>query len=317
MPQWAGSSWYYIAYCISENLKSQEPISKQIESTEIQNKIKYWLPVDMYVGGAEHATRHLIYVRFWHKFLFDIGVVSTEEPFEALHSVGLIIAEDGKKMSKRFGNVINPDPIVERYGADTLRVYEMFMGPFENAIAWNTKSLIGARRFLERVWKNAKLRGTDAEDNAELDAILHRTIKKVGEDIDAFKFNTAIAQMMILLNAAEKEGMSEEQWSVFVRLLAPFAPHIAEELWSKGGWTFSVHTAQWPAYDPNKVVEEMVTVAVQLNGKLRATLEVPRNTENAELEKKAQELLGERLSGKRVVRIITVPNRLVNVVVDP
>ena len=317
MPQWAGSSWYYIAYCISESLKSQEPISKQIQSSEIQNKIKYWLPVDMYVGGAEHATRHLIYARFWHKFLYDIGAVSTLEPFEVLHSVGLIIAEDGRKMSKRFGNVINPDSIVAEYGADTLRVYEMFMGPFSNAIAWNTQSLIGSRRFLERVWKQAQRTTDDEQRTTSLETELHRTIRKVGEDIDAFKFNTAIAQMMICLNAMEKGGVTKAQWRTFLLLLAPFAPHIAEELWTLAGEPFSVHMAKWPKYDADKVDEDVVTVAIQVNGKLRATIEVGRDTGKDELEAMARQALGGRLPNAKVSRTITVQNRLVNFVVDP
>ncbi len=317
MPQWAGSSWYYIAYCISENIKSQAPISKQVAGAEFKERTKYWLPVDMYVGGAEHATRHLIYARFWHKFLQDVGVVSTPEPFMSLHSVGIIIAEDGRKMSKRFGNVINPDSIVEEYGADTLRGYEMFMGPFENAIAWNTQSLVGSRRFLERVWRYAERCGTDAEENAELNSILHRTIKKVGEDIEAFKFNTAISQMMIFLNAAEKEGsIGVKQWNAFLQLLAPFAPHVCEELWAKAGNESSVHLSTWPEFDPAQLAEDTVTVAVQINGKLRGTVEAAAGIGEEELIAAARGAVGERLVGAVISRTVVVPKKLVNFVVE-
>lgn len=305
MPQWAGSSWYYLRYMDAQNDTALVDSKKE----------KYWAPVDMYVGGAEHATRHLIYARFWHKFLADLGIVSTQEPFDALYSVGLIIAEDGRKMSKRFGNVINPDEIVREHGADTLRVYEMFMGPFENAIAWSTQSLIGSRRFLERVWKLAQ--EPLEQENPALDALLHKTIKKVEEDIAAFKFNTAVSQMMIFLNAAEKgEGAGRKQWGAFLRLLAPFAPHMAEELWMLLGNTFSVHQAAWPKFDPALMVEDSVTLAVQINGKLRATTTLTADAGAKEMEQAARSALGERLEGARVVKVITVPGRLVNFVVE-
>lgn len=302
MPQWAGSSWYYLRYMDPKNDAALVDSSKE----------KYWAPVDMYVGGAEHATRHLIYARFWHKFLKDIGVVSTEEPFKRLISVGLIMAEDGRKMSKRYGNVINPDDIVDTYGADTLRIYEMFMGPFTDAIAWKTSSLIGARRFLERVWR---LRETFAAGvDADVERVLNQTIKKVGEDIENFKFNTAISQMMIFVNEAEAKGLTKEQYESFITILAPFAPHIADEIWHELGRATSVNIAQWPSYDESKLLADTVTLAVQVNGKARAEITLPRDAAQADAEKAAKKAAAKWLEGKEPARVIFVANRLVNLV---
>lgn len=302
MPQWAGSSWYYLRYMDPKNEEALVDPTKE----------KYWAPVDVYVGGAEHATRHLIYARFWHKFLQDIGVVSTPEPFTRLISVGLIQAEDGRKMSKRFGNVINPDDIVETYGADTLRIYEMFMGPFSDAIAWKTSSLIGARRFLERAWR---LQESSAEtESAGTERVLHQTIKKVGEDIQNFKFNTAISQMMIFVNEAEKSGITKEQYQSFIALLAPFAPHIAEDIWHALGNDGSVHVAPWPQYDERKLLADEVTIVVQVNGKARATLTLPRDSAKDAVEQAAHAAAEKWLEGKSASKVIFVPNRLVNLV---
>lgn len=300
MPQWAGSSWYYLRYMDPHNTMALVDPARE----------KYWAPVDMYVGGAEHATRHLIYARFWHKFLFDIGVVSTPEPFTRLISVGLIMAEDGKKMSKRYGNVINPDDIVETYGADTLRIYEMFMGPFTEAIAWKTASLIGARRFIERVWR---LQETFI-DNAHKDVerVLHQTIKKVGLDIENFKFNTAISQMMIFVNDAEKHGITKVQYRTFVNILAPFAPHVAEEAWHALGETSSVHTSLWPAFDEAKLAADTVTIAVQINGKSRTVVSMSIGSTEAEVQKAAEAAGAKWIEGKKVSRVVFVPNRLIN-----
>lgn len=303
MPQWAGSSWYYLRYMDPKNDAALVDPAKE----------KYWAPVDVYVGGAEHATRHLIYARFWHKFLQDIGVVSTPEPFTRLISVGLIQAEDGRKMSKRFGNVINPDDIVETYGADTLRIYEMFMGPFSDAIAWKTSSLIGARRFLERVWRlNDGFRKPVTSETTE--RALHQTIKKVGEDIQNFKFNTAISQMMIFVNEAEKSGIEKKQYEAFITLLAPFAPHIAEDIWNALGNENSVHLAPWPEYDERKLLADEVTIVVQVNGKVRASLTLTRDTKQGEVEQAAREAVAKWLEGKTPKKVIFVPNRLVNLV---
>ena len=306
MPQWAGSSWYYLRYMDPHNDK--ELVSKE--------RGAYWEPVDMYVGGAEHATRHLIYARFWHKFLYDIKVVTTKEPFTELHSVGLIQAEDGRKMSKRYDNVVNPDEMVGTYGADTLRVYEMFMGPFENTIAWNTDSMIGSRRFLERVWRMQEY--VEKEDEPSIETELHKTIQKVTDDINAFKFNTAVSQMMIFMNAAEKiKRIGTSQFEVFMKLLAPFAPHITEELWQKTEKRDSIHIASWPVCDPEKLKAETATIAVQINGKVRATLEMPVSAKKEDVERAALALMQVQkyMGNETAAKVIYVENRLINLVV--
>lgn len=303
MPQWAGSSWYWLRYMDPKNKKALVDKKKE----------KQWAPVNLYVGGAEHATRHLIYGRFWHKFLKDIKVVSTPEPFTRLISVGLIQAEDGRKMSKRYGNVINPDDIVATYGADTLRVYEMFMGPFSDAIAWKTASLIGARRFIERVWRLQEKIVAKPEESVERE--MHKTIKKVGEDIENFKFNTAISQMMIFVNAAEQKGVTKKQYQSFVSLLAPFAPHVAEELWRELGNKKSVHVSPWPKFNAKKLVADEVTIVVQINGKVRAQIVVPSDSEESTVRPLAEEAATKWLEGQTVRKVIFVANRLVNFVV--
>ncbi|MEK7646579.1 MAG: leucine--tRNA ligase [Patescibacteria group bacterium] len=306
MPQWAGSSWYYLRYMDPHNDKAL------VDKTQE----KYWSPVDVYVGGAEHATRHLIYARFWHKFLYDIGVVSTTEPFKKLQHVGLIMGEDGRKMSKRFGNVVNPDDIVATYGADTLRVYEMFMGPFDQQIAWNTSSIVGSRRFIERVWKMSA-QATADQDNTALHKVIHRTIKKVTEDIDAFRFNTAISTLMIALNEIETVGaISKDQFGTVLKLLAPFAPHVTEELWSMMGNTSSIHISPWPVYDPHLLVDTTVTMVVQVNGKMRDSFEVAVDTDKAVLEQRALESPQVRkwTEGKTIEKVIVIPKRLINIV---
>lgn len=307
MPQWAGSSWYYLRFIDPHN----------DEALVDKEKEKYWSPVDMYVGGAEHATRHLIYARFYHKFLFDIGVVNFEEPFGRLQNVGLIMAEDGRKMSKRWGNVVNPDDVVAQYGADTLRLYEMFMGPFGQSVTWSTESIIGPRRFLERVWRLKEKISSGAVD-ANNEAVLHRTIKKVGEDIEGFNFNTAISSLMILLNELEKSEMvSRNAYDILLRLLAPFAPHITEELWHDLGNTSSIHHEVWPTADPAKCVDGEVTIIVQVNGKLRDTVVLPRDTEEGVVKELAFALPAVKkwTEGKALNRIIMVPNKLINIVV--
>lgn len=314
MPQWAGSSWYYLRFIDPKNKKAFVDLKKE----------KYWQPVDVYVGGMEHATRHLIYARFWHKFLYDMKLVHTEEPFSKLQMVGLVLAEDGRKMSKRWGNVINPDDIIAAYGADTMRLYEMFMGPFENAIAWNMESMIGARRFLDRVWRLADKVATAKETGVvllpETETTLHKTIKKVGEDIEGFKFNTAISALMILVNELEKLPRVPRAWFVaLLQLVAPFAPHVTEELWEGGGQKGSVHTSVWPVYDPQKCKSLKVSLAIQVNGKVRDVMELEEggmSEEDVILHAKNRELIKRWLDGKEVKRTIYVPGRLINFVVS-
>lgn len=307
MPQWAGSSWYYLRYIDSQN--DNVLVDKKKE--------KYWSPVDMYVGGAEHATRHLIYARFWHKFLYDIGVVNYKEPFLRLQHVGLIGAEDGRKMSKRYGNVVNPDDIVATYGADTLRVYEMFMGPFDQGAQWSTDSIVGPRRFLEKIWR---LQGKVSEvSGATVQTTLHKTIKKVGEDIESFNFNTAISQMMILVNEMEKaESVNKSDFKILLRVLAPFAPHITEELWMDVlGNKKSIHVSEWPKYDENKIKEDKTTIVVQVNGKVRAEFESEIEANEDEIKNTAlkQENVMKWIGSKEIKKIIYIKNRLVNIVV--
>jgi leucyl-tRNA synthetase len=303
MPQWAGSSWYYLRFMDPHNAQALVAPGKE----------KYWAPVDVYVGG-DHAVRHLIYARFWHKFLYDIGSVSTIEPFARLEFLGFILAEDGRKMSKRYGNVINPDDVVAEYGADAFRIYEMFMGPFENTIRWNAENLTGSRRFIERIWK---LEGLVRDEPAEaLEAELHKAIAKVSEDIASFKFNTAVSAMMIFLNAAEgAKAIGREQWGVFLRLLAPFAPHIAEELWHAAGREGSVHAAQWPEADPAKLVATSAAIAVQVNGKVRAAITVPVNASEAEVLDAARAAAGKWLEGKAEQKALYIKGRIASFVV--
>jgi leucyl-tRNA synthetase len=308
MPQWAGSSWYYLRFMDPHNTDAL--VGKEKE--------KYWAPVDVYVGG-DHAVRHLIYARFWHKFLYDLGAVSTAEPFARLEFLGFILAEDGRKMSKRYGNVINPDDVVARFGADTFRLYEMFMGPFENTTAWSTNSIVGVARFVERLWRLAQKPLTEESAWAELESVVHFTAKKVTEDIEAFKFNTAVSQLMICLNAMEKApALRAGQWKAFTRLLAPFAPHLAEELWERLGEEFSIHRAPWPQYDPAKLVSEKVTVAVQINGKLRGSVEIGPNATEAEAlaAARADEKVAKWLMAGQEKKAVYVPGRVINFVID-
>ncbi|NLZ96733.1 MAG: leucine--tRNA ligase [Candidatus Magasanikbacteria bacterium] len=309
MPQWAGSCWYYLRYCDPKN--KEELINKEKE--------KYWNPVDLYVGGAEHATRHLIYARFWHKFLFDIGIVSHEEPFIRLQNVGLILAEDGRKMSKRWNNVINPDDIVEQYGADAMRLYEMFMGPFDQPVAWSTQGVIGMRRFLEKVWAlKSKVHKVEKFIKSDIDILLHQTIKKVSEDIEAMRFNTAISQLMILVNEMSKEKqLFFTHYSLFLQLLAPFAPHITEELWVELENKESIFQSAWPKYDPALIQNETTTIAVQVNGKLRDTFDIPADMSEEEIKKLAlsSEKVQKWLENKEPKKIIYVKGKLVSVVV--
>jgi leucyl-tRNA synthetase len=306
MPNWAGSSWYFLRYADPFN-------DKDFASKEA---LKHWMPVDWYNGGMEHTTLHLLYSRFWNKFLFDLGLVPTSEPYKKRTSHGLILAEGGEKMSKSKGNVVNPDKIVDMFGADTLRVYEMFMGPFEQAIAWSESALVGPRRFIERVWK---LRGkvvnkTMAKEN---EYNLHYTIKKVSGDIESLGFNTAVSTLMIYTNALEKQAeVSQEEYEFLLKLLSPFAPHVTEELWQSFGHQDSIHSDQWPSFDEAKLTQQEIKIGVQINGKPRSELIVKTGTESAELENMARNTpeIAKWLEGREVVKIIVVPGKVVNIV---
>jgi len=307
MPQWAGSSWYFYRYVDPKNKK--EFASK--------DKLKYWMPIDWYNGGMEHTTLHLLYSRFWNKFLFDIGLVPTSEPYKKRTSHGLILAEGGEKMSKSRGNVINPDTIIERLGTDTLRVYEMFMGPFEQAIAWSEDSLVGPRRFLERVWKLGE-KGRTLDFNSQGSTLMHQTIKKVSEDIENLGFNTAISSLMIFVNALEKqEKVSQEEFEVLLKLLNPFAPHIAEELWKNLGNKNILGLEEWPKFDSNKLQNREVTIGVQVNGRHRANLTISAEASEEEVKEKVLELpeVKKWLNGEIPKRIIVVLAKIVNIVV--
>ncbi len=310
MPQWAGSCWYYLRFIDPKNTKALVDKKKEAKM----------MSVDLYVGGTEHATRHLLYARFWHKFLFDIDVVSSEEPFERLVNQGLITASDGRKMSKRWGNVVNPDEVVADFGADSFRLYEMFMGPFGQAIAWNTDGVVGARRFLEKVWKlqakvSPKVSRTAGQD---MESLFHQTIKKVTTDIEDFKFNTVVSSLMVLTNALEKQTtISLAQYRMLLLLLSPFAPHIAEELWSRLGDTKSIFLAQWPQWDEKKIVTETLNIAVQVNGKVRAVLVVsPEANEKTLIELAlADTNVQVHLAGRTPRKILSVPGKIISIVV--
>ena len=316
MPQWAGSCWYYIGYLLKEEGKIL-PLS----DPKVQEKVNYWLPVDLYIGGTEHAVLHLLYARFWHKVLYDCGVVKTKEPFQKLFNQGMILGTDGVKMSKSRGNVINPDYIVDNWGADTLRVYEMFMGPLEAMKPWSMQGVDGARRFLDRVWRlyteNAVI--VDKE-SSNLEKVYHQTVKKVTEDYEALRFNTAIAQMMIFVNEAYKETEIPRAYlEGFLKLLNPVAPHITEELWCEVlKHEDLIVYSQWPTYDEEKTINKQVTVVVQINGKLRDKLEVALDLPKDQIETMALELprIKELLNGLTVRKVIVVPNKLVNIVAN-
>jgi len=318
MPQWAGSSWYYAAYAMKSKTNSlKAKTEKGLE--QFKTAFESWLPVDMYIGGAEHATRHLIYARFWHKFLYDMKVFKDKEPFMRFKNVGLIMAPDGRKMSKRFGNVINPDEIVEKWGADTLRIYEMFMGPFEHAISWDTQNMIGSRRFLEKVWRlQEKVTSKKLEViNSDLQSLIHQTIKKVGEDIENFNFNTAISSLMILAGKLEsQEKISKETCEIILQLISPFAPHIAEELWAGLGNKKSIYLSAWPTFDPQKI-KQSSKLAIQINGKTRDILEMQGEMPEKDMKEKVLELPSVKkwTEGKEVKKIIYVKGKILNIVV--
>ncbi len=307
MPNWAGSSWYFLRY--TDPFNDNKFASKK--------SLDDWMPVDWYNGGMEHTTLHLLYSRFWNKFLFDIGLVPTSEPYKKRTSHGLILAEGGEKMSKSKGNVVNPDNIIERFGADTLRVYEMFMGPFEQAIAWSEDSLVGPRRFIEKVWK-LKEKVIDSKEEFFGSPNLHKTIKKVTNDIELMNFNTAISNMMIFVNALEKqEKVFQDEYEALLKLLNPFAPHITEEIWHELGHVTLLGFESWPDFDENKLEDNEVTIGVQINGKLRATLVLDSNSGEEETRLKALALpeLAKWLEGQTPKKVIVVLGKIVNIVV--
>lgn len=304
MPQWAGSSWYFLRYIDPKN-------DKELASMD---KLKYWLPVDWYNGGMEHTTLHLLYSRFWHRFLYDQGVVPTKEPYAKRTSHGMILGENGEKMSKSRGNVINPDDIVNDYGADTLRTYEMFIGAFDQAASWSEDGVKGCRRFLERVWKLQEILVDGDEYSSELEAKMHQTIKKVSNDFETLKYNTGIAAMMALINEFYKKGsVNRAEFSAFLRLLAPVAPHITEELWQANGYEGRLYNATWPEYSDEKCVESTVTIAVQVNGKLRATIQAPKDGDKDAIIAQAKEAAAEKITGN-IIKEIYVPGKIVNIV---
>jgi leucyl-tRNA synthetase len=337
MPQWAGSCWYFLRFADPKNKKTFLDAKKG----------KYWLPVDLYVGGAEHAVLHLLYSRFWIKVLYDAKVINFKEPFLKLRNQGLVLAPGGQKMSKSRGNAVNPDEIIKKYGADTLRLYEMFMGPFEDAIPWDTKGIEGCSRFLKRVWNfvNANLKNKIKNDSKENQRLLNKLIKKITEDIGNFKFNTAVSAFMEFLNKSEEQtaNISRDFIAKFLILLSPFAPHICEELWSRlqsnrgslrqsresSAWSGSIKSGSklgrkntiskesWPKYNPKLVKEEIVTLVIQINGKVRDKVEV--NSDIIEEEARKLTLDRERvktwIEGKEVKKVIFVPGKLINIVV--
>ncbi len=306
MPQWAGSSWYFLRYTDPNN-------DKELAS---QEALKYWLPVDWYNGGMEHTTLHLLYSRFWHRFLYDQGVVPTKEPYAKRTSHGMILGSNGEKMSKSRGNVVNPDDIIEEYGADTLRTYEMFIGAFDQAANWSMEGVQGCRRFLDRVWKLQDIVTDGDSYSKDLEVKINQTIRKVSGDFETLKYNTGIAALMSLINDFYKAGsITKADLKTFITLLNPVAPHITEEIWSNMGFEGRVYQTSWPEFDESKCVEDRITIAVQVLGKLRGTFEEDRNASKETMIERAKETVAERLEGKEIVKEIYVPGKLVNFVV--
>lgn len=310
MPQWGGSSWYFLRYCDPHN-------DKELASKEA---LEYWMPVNWYNGGMEHTTLHLLYSRFWHKFLYDIGVVPTPEPYGKRTSHGMILGENGEKMSKSRGNVVNPDEIVAEYGADTMRLYEMFIGDFEKAAPWSSASIRGCRRFLERVWAMQDSLVPGDGVRPELEIAVNKTIRKVGDDIENLKYNTAIAAMMAIINDfAANGGATREEYRILLILLNPFAPHMTEEIWEILGYGGQLAHTQWPAYDEAKCVEATVEIAVQINGKIKARLTIPADADQTQAlaAAKADEKIAAAIASGSIVKELYVPGKLVNIVVRP
>ena len=306
MPQWAGSSWYFLRYIDPDN----------DEAIASEEALKYWLPVDWYNGGMEHTTLHLLYSRFWHKFLYDEGVVPTKEPYQRRTSHGMILGENGEKMSKSRGNVVNPDDIVRDYGADTLRTYEMFIGAFDAAAAWSENGVKGCRRFLERVWKCSEMVNDETGFTSDLETKIHQTIKKVSSDYETLKYNTAIAAMMELVNEFYKKGsVTKTEFGTLLTLLNPVAPHITEELWEEYGTGGYLYEQSWPEFDESKTKESVIEIGVQVNGKVRGTVALPVDISKEDALAKGKEAVADKLEGKQIVKEIYVPGRILNIVV--
>ena len=309
MPQWAGSSWYFLRYCDPHN-------DKQLASPEA---LRYWLPVDWYNGGMEHTTLHLLYSRFWHKFLYDIGVVPTKEPYAKRTSHGMILGENGEKMSKSRGNVVNPDDIVRDYGADTMRLYEMFIGDFEKSAPWSSTSIKGCSRFLDRTYNLFDMISGNGI-RPQLESDFHRTIKKVTGDIEELKFNTAIAEMMSLINKIYESGsITKDEFKIFITLLNPFAPHLTEELWQMAGFDGMLNETEWPKYDESKCVESTVEIVVQVNGKVKTRLNIAVDASEEEVLSLAlgDEKVKAATDGMNIVKKIYIKGKLCNIVVKP
>ena len=308
MPQWAGSSWYFLRYTDPHNDKAFADF----------DKLKYWLPVDWYNGGMEHVTRHVIYSRFWHKFLYDIGAVPCDEPYAKRTAQGLILGPDGDKMSKSKGNVVDPNEVVDAYGADVLRTYVLFMGDYEKAAPWSENSVKGCKRFIDRVWNLNEIVTDSYEYSPELEIPFNKTIKKVSEDIEAMKFNTAIAALMTLLNKIYDHGsITRKELGAYLTVLNPFAPHITEEMWERNGFSGMLADGKWAEWDESKCVDEMIEIAAQINGKVKARFTVPADIEQSEVIElvKKDEKIAALTEGKTIVRELYVKGKLVNIVV--
>ena len=309
MPQWAGSSWYFLRY--------MDP--KNTEALASKEALEYWGQVDWYNGGMEHTTLHLLYSRFWHKFLYDIGVVPFAEPYKKRTSHGMILGEGGEKMSKSRGNVVNPNDVIAQYGADTMRMYIMFIGDFEKAAAWSDNAVKGCKRFLDRIWNLAENVAEGDEYSKDNEALVHKTIKKVSDDIENMKFNTGIAALMTLTNQFYDKGVNKAEFKTMLQMVSPFAPHMADELWEQFGFEGYASTSSWPVYDESKTIASEVTIAVQVGGKLKSTVTVPMGSEEAAVMEivTADAKIAKLMEGKEIVKVIHVPNKLVNLILKP
>ncbi len=310
MPGWAASSWYYLRYMDVDNKKALVG----------EKAVKIWKNVDMYVGGLEHATGHLLYSRFWNKFLKDIGIAQTEEPFKALRNQGMILGSDNQKMSKRWGNVVNPDDCIDTYGADAFRMYEMFLGPFDSQLPWQTEGLIGTRRFLDKVWRLAQvvkqnnIKNKNIKTDSKIVSEIHKTIKKVTDDINDFAFNTAVSSLMILLNNLD-ENINKKDFLTFIQILAPFAPHISDEIWLMFGNKKSINISSWPKYDEKKIVKDMAKLGIQVNGKLRGVLEIDDSWDNKKVLEEAKKQVKNHIEGKVIKKEIYIPGKIISFVI--